>query len=218
MKVTFALIIILFCCFSFNAQSKNISKDEYEKAFRFAVSETNDVYPHIFVVITNFIEAGKTVRTVTETNENEAPLHHRINITTLENGKVISKYQINVGSGNVFCSNDGKTWKPSKYECYGSTVFYGPRSAETTEYSVIEKKLGGKPVKVYREYSVFAPTKESGKKVFREAISTIDSNGFFITVENSEGTLEPKTVTMTRKQTWTLKAKIKPIVSPIIKR
>lgn len=215
MKVAFSLIIVLLCYFNFNAQSKNIDKDEYEKAFKFAVSETNAVYPHIFEVITNFIETGKTIRTVTETNENEAPLHHRIKVTTLENGKETNKFQINVGSGNVFCSNDGTTWNPSKYECDGPTMFYGPRNAETIEYSLSEKKLAGKSVKVYREYSVFAPTKKGEKKTFSEEISTIDSRGFFITVETSEGTLDPKAVTLTRKQTWTLKAKIKPVVSPI---
>ncbi len=215
MKVSFSLMIIFLCYLSFNAQSKNISKDEYNKAFQFAVSETNAVYPHTFEVITDFIKDGKTVRTVTETNENEAQLYHRIKITTLENGKETNKYQINVGSGKVFCSNDGMTWKPSKYECYGPTMFYGPRNAETIECSVIKKKLAGKSVKVYREYSVFAALKAGEKKTFNEEISTIDSRGFFIMVENSEGTLDPKTVTLTRKQIWTLKAKIKPVISPI---
>lgn len=215
MKAAFSLIIVLLCYFNFNAQSKNIDKDEYEKAFKFAVSETNAVYPHIFEVKTNFVEAGKTVRTVTETNENEAPLHHRIKVTTLENGKETNKYQINVGAGNVFCSNDGRIWKPSKYECDSQRMIYGPRNPETIEYSVIEKKLAGKSVKIYRKYSVFAPTKEGEKRTFSEEISTIDSRGFFITVETSQGTLDPKAVALTRKQTWTLKAKIKPIVSPI---
>jgi hypothetical protein len=73
----------------------------------------------------------------------------------------------------------------------------------------------GKQFKVYREYSVFAPSEVSKKKEFRETVSTIDSRGFFITVEDTEGTLDPKTVTLTRKQSWITKAKIKPVVSPV---
>ena len=215
MKIIYSITTILLLFVVCNAQSKTISQDEYEKAFRFAVSETNAVYPHIFEVVTSFIENGKTVRKVTDVNENEAPLHHRIKITTLADGKETSKYQVNVGMGNVFCSEDGKTWKSSKYECYGPTMFYGPRDAETVEYSVIEKKLDGKSIKIYREYSVFVSLKEGGKKEFRETVSTIGSDGLFISVEDSEGTLDPMKVTLTRKQTWKLKAKIKPVVSPI---
>ncbi|MDQ3130284.1 MAG: hypothetical protein M3Q99_05925 [Acidobacteriota bacterium] len=215
MKVALTLIIIFFCYANLNAQSKTISRGKCEKAFSFAVSETNAVYPHIFEVITSFIKDGKTIRKVTVVNENETSLHHRIKITTLADGKETNKYQVNLGYGNVFCSDDATTWKPSKYECYGPTMFYGPRNAGTAEYSVIEKKLDGKPVKIYREYSVFAPLKEGGKREFREKVSTIDSYGLFITVEDSEGTLDPKTVMLTRKQTWTLKAKIEPVVSPI---
>lgn len=215
MKTTISLIIIFLCYVNLNAQFKTISKEEYEKAFRFAVSETNDVYPHIFEVITSFIENGQTIRKVTELNENEAQLRHRIKITSFADGKETNKYQINVGMGNVFCSGDGITWKPSEYECYGPTMFYGPKNAETTEYSVTKKQLAGKTVKVYREYSTFAPVKKSEKKEFREKISTVDSRGLFINIEDSEGTLEPRIITLTRKQTWTLKAKFKPVVSPI---
>jgi hypothetical protein len=214
-KVALSLIFIFLCQNNLNAQSNTISKEDYDKAFRFAVSETNAVYPHILEVVTSFIEKGKTVRMVTEINENEAPLHHRIKIITVENGKETNKYQINVGMGNVFCSDDEITWKPSKYECYGPTMFYPPRDAESTEYSVSEKTSDGKTVKVYREYSVFAPAEAGGKKEFSETVSTIDSSGLFINVVDTEGTLSPKTVILTRKQTWTLKAKIQPVVSPI---
>ncbi len=49
------------------------------------------------------------------------------------------------------------------------------------------------------EYSVFPPFVEGQKKEFRERISTIDSRGFFINGEDTEGTLDPKTVTLIRK-------------------
>jgi len=78
MKIALSLVAILLFIVTSNAQSQTISKDEYEKVFEFAVSETNKTYPVIFKVTTVFIENGKIVRTVTELNENESRLHHRI--------------------------------------------------------------------------------------------------------------------------------------------
>jgi len=214
MKILFSIFAIFLFFMSSSAQSQTISKDEYDKVFRFAVSETNADFPFIFEVITEFIENGKTVRTVTDLNERESAGHERIKRTDFANGHETNKYQIKVGFGNVFCSDDGVSWTSTKYECSSPTMFYGRREPESIEYSVTEKSVNGKRVRIYREYSVFAPSEGNKKKEFREKISTIDSRGFFITVEDTEGTLEPKTVTLKRKQSWT-KAKIKSIVSPI---
>jgi hypothetical protein len=75
--------------------------------------------------------------------------------------------------------------------------------------------LNGKKVKVYREYSVFASSTPNGKKEFRDEISTIDSRGFLINIVTTEGTLDPRTVTLIRKQSWDANTKIKSIVAPI---
>ena len=216
MKILFSIASIFLFFISSSAQSQMISKDEYEKVFQSAVSETNADFPFVFEVITEFIENGKTVRTVTDLNERESPGHERIKRTDFADGRGTSKYQIKVGFGNVFCSDDGVSWKSTKYECSSPAMFYGRREPETIEYSVTEKSLNSKKVKIYREYSVFAPLEGKKKKEFREKISTVDSRGFFIIIEDAEGTLDPKTVTLKRKQSWT-KAKIKPIVSPINK-
>jgi hypothetical protein len=215
MKIALSFFAILFLVITSSAQSKTISKDEYEKVFQFAVSETNDAYPVIFKVTTDFIENGKTVRTVTDLNENESPGHHRIKRTVLADGKETNKFQVSVGFGKVYCSDDGVSWKLSQYECSGPVSFYGRREPESIEYSVTVKSVKGKKVKVYREYSVFAPSKANGEKDFREEVSTIDSRGFFVMVEDTEGTLNPKIVTLVRKQSWITKAKIKPVVAPI---
>lgn len=215
MKIAFSIIAIFFFFINSNAQSRTVSEDEYRKAFQFAVSETNADYPLIFKVTTKFFENGKLVSTFTEVNENESSGHYRIKKTNIEGGKETNKYQITFGFGNVFCSDDGVSWKPSKYECSGPVMLYGRREPESIEYSVTEKTVDGKKVKVYREYSVFTPLKGNGKKEFREKVSTIDSRGFFITVEDTEGKLDPKTVTLTRTQSWTTKAKIEPVVAPI---
>ena len=220
MKIVLSIIAVFLLFIGSNAQSKTISKDEYEKVSQFAVSKTNTDYPVIFKVVVNNIENGKTISTETSAVENEAQGRSRQKTTVFENGKETTKYQINAGFGSVYCSDDGTKWEgPSEYECRSGNgairIGSVSREPEISEYSVATKTVSGKKVKIYREYLVFAPFAEGGKKTFRENISTIDSRGFFITVEGVEGTLDPKTVTLTRKQSWTTKAKIKPVVAPI---
>ncbi len=215
MKLALSIVTIFLLFISSNAQSKTISKDEYEKVSQFAVSETNADYPVIFKVIVNNIKNGKTISTETETVENEAQGRSRQKTTVSENGKETNKYQINAGFGSVYCSDDGIKWEgPSEYECRKVVRLYTPREPESSEYSVATKTVSGKKVEIYREYLVFAPFAEGEKKTFREEISTIDSRGFFITAEGVEGTLDPKTATLKREQSWTTKAKIKPVVAP----
>lgn len=217
MNITISLIAILLFMITSGAPPRTISKDEYEKVMQFAVSRTNEAYPVILKVTTRFIENGKTIRTVTDLNENESLLHRRIKRTILVGGHKTNQYQVSVGVGQVFCSDDGVSWKPSKAECSGPVSFYGERDTESVEYSVTLKSVKGKRFKVYREYSVFAPWEwsKSKKQEFRETVSTIDSRGFFTTVVDTEGTLDPKTVTLIRKQSWVTNAKIKPVAPPI---
>lgn len=214
MKIALSFIITFLFTLTPCAQSQTISAAEYEKAFQFAVTKTNEDYPLIFKVTTRFIENGKTVRTETEVNENEADGRYRIRRSVLANGRETINYQLTVGFGNVFCSDDAINWKPSKYECPAETMIYGNRNAESIEYSVTGKLVDGKQVKVYRKYSVFAPSENIKQKSYDEEIATIDSRGYFITVVNTEGKLDPQTVTLIREQSWTTQAKIKPVVAP----
>lgn len=215
MKIALALIAILLFMITSGAQQRTISKDEYEKIFQSAVTRTNEAYPVILRVTTHSIKNGKTIRTVTDLTENESLLHLRIKRTILAGGRKTKKYQVSVGFGQVFCSDDGVSWKPSENECFGPVSFYGRRDTESIKYSTNVKWVKGKRFKVYREYSVFAPLEGSQKREFREKISTIDFRGFFATVLDTEGTLVPRTVTLRRKQSWITNAKIKPVVPPI---
>lgn len=214
MKITVSFIAIFLFVVTSYAQSKTISKDEYDTAFRFAVTETNADYPVILKVRTTYLENGKTVGTVTDITENEAPGVSRNKKTEVEDGKETNQYQINAGYGKVFCSEDGVSWKPSQYECVSIRMIRGRRDTVSIEYSFTEKIVKGKKVKIYREYSVFSSSERNNKKEFQEKISTIDSRGFFITVVDTEGTLNPRTVSIKREQSWVTKAKIKPIVAP----
>jgi hypothetical protein len=214
MKIALFFTVIFLFVVNLCAQSRTISKDEYDKAFRFAVTKTNADYPLIFKVKTSIIENGKIVRTETDVNENEAAGRYRIKRSVLVDGRETNKYQLTVGYGNVFCSDDGVNWKSSKYECPKYIRIYGRREAEGVEYSVTEKNVDGKRVKVYREYSVFAPSEAGKAKTYEEKISTMDSRGYFINIIGTEGTLDPKTVTLIREQSWITQAKIAPVVAP----
>jgi hypothetical protein len=213
-------LLQLFACLpllasSLGAQSRAISKGDYDKAYRFAVSETNTAFPFIFTVTTELIENDKVLSTVTEVDERESAERERITRTTVADGKTTRKHQISVGFGKVYCSDDGVIWKgPSQYECYGPVSFYGRRDPESIEYSVTEKSVKGVKVKVYSEYSVFPVSPRYEKRNFREKLLTIDSRGFFISIVSTEGTLDPKTTTLIRKQSWDANTKIKPVVAP----
>jgi hypothetical protein len=111
MKIVLSFIAIFLLAVASYAQSRTISKDEYDEVFQFAVSKTNTDYPLIYKVTTSFIENGKTVRTETEVNENEASGYYRIKRTALANGRETNTYQLTVGYGNVFCSDDKVNWK-----------------------------------------------------------------------------------------------------------
>ena len=74
--------------------------------------------------------------------------------------------------------------------------------------------MDGDKLKVYREFVVYSAAEASRKKEFKETIATIDSRGFFISIVNNEGFLDPKTVTLIRKQSWNMKTKFKAVVAP----
>ena len=215
MKALFSIAAIFFLFIISNAQSLSISEAEYEKVMQFAVSETNADYPLIFSVNTFIFENGQMVRSITEINENESAGHYRIKRTILADGRETHQYQLTVGFGKVYCSDDGIAWKFSKYGCFNPVVTHGSRKAEKISYSVTTKLLAGEQVKVYRKYSVFAPAAGSKKKEFCDTNASIDSRGFFRTIMEFEGTVEPVTVTLLRMQSWTTKAKIEPIIAPV---
>lgn len=179
MKIALSFITIFLFIVTSNAQWQPISEDEYDKAIRYAVSATNSDFPLIFTVITSFIKDGKVMRKVTEVRENQARGYYRITRTILTDGQETNKYQMTYGFGNVFCSDDKVKWTNSQYECFGPVSFYPLRETESIEYKLVEKTLDGKPVKVYRKYTVFPPGKGGGKREFNEETATIDSRGFY---------------------------------------
>jgi len=215
MRIAVALVTLLLFFSTTSAQSQTISKRKYEKIIQSAISKTNAAYPVVLTATTNFIDDGKTVRTITDVDENQSLLHRRLKRTIVADGRTMNAYQVSIGFSNVFCSDDGVSWTPSKSECWSAVSVYGPREPESSEYSVTLKSIKGKTVKIYREYSVFPAWEGSETKEFLVRVSTIDSRGFFKRVVDTEGTLHPRTVTLRRKQTWVTKTRIKPITTPI---
>ena len=220
MKILTAFISIVLLAVASFAQSRSISKAEHDGAIQYAVSETNSLFPFVFtVVIENYVN-GKVVSVETDVAERQAQGVERERKTLQKDGTTKSSYEIMTGFGSVYCSFDGKTWKgPQQYVCpgpdqQGTTRLYRPRDPEKAEYSVETKVVNGSEVKIYREYLIFAPGTKNGRKDFRESVATIDQKGLFTTVFDTEGTLDPPIVTLTRTQTWKLNAKFDPVVAP----
>lgn len=221
MKLIIYFALIIFGAVSLNAQARPASAADYNGTFQYAVSETNAAFPFIFTVVTETYELGKLVSTKTEVNERQAQGVARETETLEKGGQTLRSYSIMVGFGeNTYCSSDGVKWRgPQEFVCPGpdgSGLFalYRPRQPESVEYSVTDKSIDGKPVKLYRKYSIYAAASATGKKTFEDEIATIDSRGFFISVDNTEGTLDPKAVTLIRKQTWDFKTKFKRVTAP----
>ncbi|MBL8182754.1 MAG: hypothetical protein JNL64_14210 [Blastocatellia bacterium] len=219
----FALYILLTFAMAMTviAQAKPTTAADYEGTLQYAVRETNAAFPFIFTVVTKRYELGKLVSTQTDIAERQAQGIERETTLLKKGQKTLYSYSIQVGFDNqTYCSSDGKVWKgPQQYVCPGPTgsnltMLYGARDPMKIEYSVMEKDLNGKPVKVYRKYAVYLAQSDKDKYEYEEEIATIDDRGFFISVVNTEGTLAPKTITLTRSQTWDFATKFKPVVAP----
>lgn len=213
MKLLLSISIAAAAASISNAQPKYIVKAE--TAIQSAVSKTNAAFPVVFLVTVSEFRNGKVVSTETSVNERQGPGIERSTRTRKENNRTTRKYKVSTGFGSVYCSDDGINWTgPQKVECWGPSRVSGPRTPENIESSVVEKRLDGKDVKVYREYSLFASKDRPGIRDFRERFSTIDSQGFLVEMIDTEGSLDPKMKKVVTKQTWTTK-KFAPVVAPI---
>jgi hypothetical protein len=219
-RIVLTISVLLLLGSITNAQSRVITKGEYDAAFGYAVRTTNAAFPFVFTVTTDTYENGKLAWTEKEVEERQAQGVERITKSLIEAGKTLRSYQVMVGFGNVYCSTDGKAWKgPQKFECpgpdgSGTVRLYGPRKPESVEYTVTEKAVKGQRIKMYREYTVFPLSRVGAQKEFKEKISTMNADGLLIDIVDTEGTLDPRTVTLTRKQTWKLNAKFAPVTAP----
>lgn len=222
MKLTTALMLIAFATATLSAQTKPTTDADYDGTLEEAARQTNYAFPSVLTVVTKRFEGGKLVSTETEVYEREGSVVERWVKTLEKGGKILRSYSIQVGYGNYnYCSTDGVKWRgPQEFVCPGPERLGVMRLDRTTrqpdkaEYSITEESLDGKPVKIYRKCAVFNASTPTGKASFKEQIATIDSRGFFISVINTEGTLDPKAVTLIRKSAWDFKTKFKPVVAP----
>jgi hypothetical protein len=221
MKLVACFAIITFAAITLNAQPKPTTAADYNGTFQYAVSETNSAFPFVYAFVTENYQSGELVSVETQLNQRQAEGVER-DARTLKRGETILRsYSVMVGFNNgTYCSTDGVKWTgPQEFVCPppeddGLLRLSRPRQPDKVEYSVTEKSLDGKPVKIYRKYAVFSASGPNRKASFEEEIATIDSRGFFISVFTTEGTLDPKVVSLRRKQTWDFRTKFKPVVAP----
>lgn len=212
LKPFHSLAVICFFAALLPAQSRPTSEADYNGTFTYAVSETNSAYPVIFEVDVEEFLKGKLVWKSTEYVENEAQGRHRSTKTIVEGRITKVVNEVLVGFGNGFCKEGNGKWRKSQYVCLGPSRLFRQRIPESVEFSVEDKTLNGKKVKIYRKYSIFSGS--SGKD-FEEEVATIDSDGYFINVIDTHGTLNPRVITRIQKQIWIIRAKIMPIEAPI---
>ena len=163
-----------------------------------------------------FFKEGKLVETYLEVHEIQSFGVERLTMTSTKDGLSTHKYLISIGFEQYYCSDDGQAWTgPHEQRCYLRPWSLGLWSREGTGYSVSAEKVNGEDVKVYKEYVIYTPTIEGGKRHFAETVATIDSRGFLMSVVTEEGSLDPRAVLIVRKETFKTNSRFKPITAPV---
>lgn len=208
--ITFTLIF----GFSGLAQSTPISAEEYDKAFQYALTETNQRFPFVHTFKSQTYMDGLLVSYSVDVAERQASNVEKQTFTTVENGKKTVSYQLRTGYGNkVFCSSDGKSWiGPQVNECPRSIRIYQPEPPTMSEYSLEMKTVDGKKLRAYRKFEVFGT--EPSIQTFSEEIALIASDGTFVSTTQTMGKVASKVIDTKLTNTWDLKAKFPPITVP----
>jgi len=208
--ITFTLVI----AFAALAQSTPISAEEYDKAFQYALTETNQRFPFVHTFTSQTYKDGSLISDSVHVAERQSSGVEKQTFTTAENGKKTVTYQLRTGYGNnVFCSSDGKSWTgPQIYECPRSIRVYRPDIPSSTEYSVEEKTVDGKKLKAYRKFDVFGT--DPSMQTFSEKIALISSDGLFVSTTQTMGKLSGKTIDTKLTNSWNLNVKFSPINAP----
>ena len=214
MRILSIFTLTLVLAFPAFAQSSSISAEEYDKAFEFALTETNERFPFIHTFTSQRFKNGSLVSESDHVAERQASGVERQIFTEIEDGKKKESYQLRTGyGGNVYCSSDGKSWTgPQPYECPRSIRIYRPVTPSSTEYSVEDTTVNGKKQKAYSKFEVFGtdPTTQT----FSEEIALIGSDGLFISTTQTMGRLKNKVIDAKLMNSWKLNAKFVPITMP----
>ena len=225
MKTLLSLALMFLVVVAGHAQGTTMRGEvrnvEYDKAIEQAVRATSGAFPFVYTVVTDTYKNGQVVSSETVTTERQASGVERTTRSLTKDGKTVQSYGIMTGLGkNTYCSTNGTTWTgPQENSCVGpgsnDTVQSNKeRFSVSGDYTYTRKYVDQKEVKVYREYSVYHAPQPNRKREFREKITSIDARGFLIEINVTEGILDPRTVTFTRKESWTTDAKFEPVKAP----
>lgn len=196
------------------AQRTPLSAEQYDKAFEFALTETNQRYPFIHTFTSQSFGNGEVISDSVQIAERQAPGVERQTFIRTRDGETEKSYQLRIGFGNnVFCSSDGKSWTgPQTNECPRSIIVYRPDSPYSAEYSVELMSINRKKVKAYRKFEVFGT--DLATQTFSEEVALIGSDGLFISNTVTKGNLKTRVIGTKLTNSWKLNAKFDPIVVP----
>jgi hypothetical protein len=212
MKVIQTLVLLLLFVGGSHAQTRNIDWPKYWDAVDSALRKTEGAYPYIETTVIAEFENGKPTVTTTYVSEHESHQRFRTKAVIVFDKRETYRHQIALSYVDYYCSEDGIEWKVSRSGCFDLIIALP--GAETTNLSVSEAKMDGKEVKVFRRSQTLKVFHGPEINRFRDTVITVDSGGFLLTMETAEGTIVPKTIMRTSKQSWVTQAKIEPVVAP----
>jgi hypothetical protein len=188
MKRTILLAIFsLFIAINAFGQAKTISRDEYYKAYREASKKFRDTPVRRETSKAEHYKDGKLNGTTEIITENINPDKWRfVVIETSEKGK--SKSDLLKISGKYYCRKNDGEWQNSMSGCNAGWVT-GLSNIVSSEFSVEAVTENGKPVKYYREYTLYKNKDSSGKEVlwYKESKFWVSADGKFLRAETESG-------------------------------
>ena len=208
--------LILLAAMAAFGQPKPITQKEYEDALQHA-ADMGISYPMIEKIEEEKFRDSRQIEKATFSTEYVSEDKVRATMQIVSGGKTTNLSEIGLGIGKIYCKvGDGK-WKleseSKSAECHDAWNLIptpsrsGPEDGVT--YTSEDQTVGGQRVTAFRKYVVYG-----GKQTFLEQITTVDSKGFITIATATQGTLDPRTVTVTVKVSWTSNAKIAPIIKP----
>jgi hypothetical protein len=196
MKTLFLLVIfcLLFSVNIFN-QEKEITRQEYYKAFREASVKGNTIPQRSLAQRENYKE-GKLDSTEEYIDEYLTPDKRRYVHSEKFSDRARRIELIQIGK-TYFCKRDNEDWKQSASGCDSGSGF-GVSKIVSEEFTIETIKLQGEKVKVYKNLTSYknnsSPNKDKEGLSYYQNKFWINKDGLIIKLDAINGPIEPKMI------------------------